>query len=599
MSSSVQIRAIDYVQMLYDNLGFEDHIVWDSYRRDQKESLRSKVSLTLGLPEKPESSADDSKKKDYEKRLKAVENICENIWSQAKYTGGPIFMAISCVCAVPRKVLTVGEAHYSVDFAVLPIFRVMRCISDLSTEKCCMTFVDTHGRVYRNWEAYKNENIIPDCFIVAPKNGILTGKKDSNGKWRVQTENFLSPAGRIGRKIVNGADKACMAVAAASTGLLVGSFFCPPMLCVMPYVTIAGYCTTVWAVGRSAEELYDRIMHEQSVSLKDPNARMFWITTVAGVLGLAAGASMIVLGSLAINGHVISSSIECLVDGLNCTNIGFAGLGIVNGIFHVGSSVLNGEPVSVLQVAQISALTFVFFHSVCNFQRAKTIIENNQNRTIQDLKEKLDSIKKGQFEQLAEKMMSSETGSAGRADFIRSLKSITVHKEIFSNNLPANEVSKNTHGVVGSALLGATNLLLAMTKETSIDREGITIGLANVAKKLNEKAFEKFVQVVKNFIQEYGDEFERRARRKILLKEYIDAIFEKIEEIAEEMKVAVDRIIDQLSTRVEENIFFNRDIRREFEAQSYPEPNIECSVCVGYYKKTYFKHGFMSPYVLY
>uniref|UniRef100_A0A1L8D9U2 Putative conserved plasma membrane protein n=1 Tax=Nyssomyia neivai TaxID=330878 RepID=A0A1L8D9U2_9DIPT len=568
MSSYVSFTAKDYLQNLYENLGYEDNIIWDSYKRGQEDKLKSKILYIMGVPEELDEVANLKEKNIHKQQVEAVEKICESIWNQAKYTGGRLFMGISCVCAVPKDKLSVDEAHMSEDFAVHPVFRVMKCINDVSTEDCCMIFVDTHGRVYQNWESYQKKNVLPSCSIVAPKRGILKGKENTAGKRVVEVETFHSPAATLTGKLVNFTDKTCVVVGLGATVTLVGTCFFPPLLCALPYIGRAGVGSTVWAIGRSVERLVDRSKHEENLSFTDKQARALWLTTVSGTLGLAAGASVLCLGSAARCGFYIPKTMETVVDGLNITTMGLGGVALGNGMFNIGHSLINKEHVSALEAAQVCALLFMFFHSVCNFQRAKTIIEVNKMQTFNDFKEKFDLMKKSDFERF--------TGTTdGKADFIRSLKNSKSYDNIL--------LEKSLY-VVGSA----TKLLFNLAKSPS-DQRTLTLALKAIAKDLNENAFKKFNEFVKDIVTNYREEFERRARRSICIKEYIDKIYEIFEETANDMKRSIDDVIDGISSNENGNILLEYTIMKKFEDEFYPEPNTKCSICIGmYYDKKSF-----------
>lgn len=69
----------------------------------------------------------------------------------------------------------------SKEYCIYPVFRIRRCIrneeNDIFNEGsrgCCMIFVDIFARVYHSWNQFKNNNKLPEGYIIAPTNGILT-----------------------------------------------------------------------------------------------------------------------------------------------------------------------------------------------------------------------------------------------------------------------------------------------------------------------------------------------------------------------------------------------------------------------------------------
>lgn len=64
--------------------------------------------------------------------------------------------------------------------------------------------------------------------------------------------------------------------------------------------------TGVYGASRSAQTLVDRGIHEQSVGLKDTEARNCWISAASNVLGIASAKGVAYLTKVTQSGEVLS-----------------------------------------------------------------------------------------------------------------------------------------------------------------------------------------------------------------------------------------------------------------------------------------------------
>lgn len=59
-----------------------------------------------------------------------------------------------------------------------PVFVVKKChdIADKVSVKNCTLFIDSCARVYQTWELYLENNKLPKCLMVIPKDGRYCGE---------------------------------------------------------------------------------------------------------------------------------------------------------------------------------------------------------------------------------------------------------------------------------------------------------------------------------------------------------------------------------------------------------------------------------------
>uniref|UniRef100_A0A1B0C8P3 DUF4781 domain-containing protein n=1 Tax=Lutzomyia longipalpis TaxID=7200 RepID=A0A1B0C8P3_LUTLO len=497
------------LQEKYDLLGYEDIIIWDSYKTTDKKELKIKVMLAVGIQEKPEipergtMTAEEYEKakkiaeKAHKKNMELIDNICTSLWRQAKYTGGELMMSISYVCIVDEESSAVGLGQICTKFSTSPIFRVKK--------------------VYATWEAYKVENILPAGIVVAPAKGIFVGKKTEREEWAVKLEEFLSPAAQPEAKAAAATDKVSAGVGLASSAILIGAMVpvvAPIALPLAGAAVVGGVVSSGWSILRSSLNLADRSKHEQSIDLSDAEARGSWLGVAGGSLGLASGAAGQALGAMARNGSNISPFIRFGFNGLNVSVLVVNGLGTINGFVDI-FFINDDQPVTAQQVLQLSASLFMFTHSVYNFQTANSIIRSNQDMTIRDVRESLSRNQKRAFDKMSKETIRLKGESTGKADIVRNLKKIPDHKEYFRDmykvNKQLNEANvKPSFGSDGQMQLNGQpgntvptkytggELMMSISYVCIVDEESSAVGLGQICTKFSTSPIFRVKKCQKN-----------------------------------------------------------------------------------------------------
>ena len=86
-----------------------------------------------------------------------------------------------------------------------------------------MIFVDESGRVYQNWEKFKENNKYPKAAIVAPKKGWYRLTDEET----LETEVFFTPACSAMSSLANTLDNINMGTGLVASGVLITSVFMP------------------------------------------------------------------------------------------------------------------------------------------------------------------------------------------------------------------------------------------------------------------------------------------------------------------------------------------------------------------------------------
>jgi Domain of unknown function (DUF4781) len=157
-------------------------------------------------------------------------------------------------------------------------------------------FVDKTGRVYQDFQDWKDNNKLPAGRVSYFADGHISEKKD--GKPNIVTENThavvdtpLEHIKQVGDWVATGVG---IVVGVAAVGALIlgtGGLATP--------LVIAGGAAALWGATSEGSKLYDRYDHQESLSLADAEARSAWIGLTANMVGFAAIGSSIRAGNAA------------------------------------------------------------------------------------------------------------------------------------------------------------------------------------------------------------------------------------------------------------------------------------------------------------
>lgn len=175
----------------------------------------------------------------------------------------------------------------------LPLFRVDN--ADGTTRG----FVDTSGRQYSTFSAWKAENTLPPGEVTYPANGHLVSKGD--GQPMLVSEATVSTIDTTREHVIDWVEKAGLVggfVVGAAALIGVGGVVVP----------LAGAALALGFGGKAVAGLVDAARHHESLNpLTSASARGNWLTAGASLVGLGAGAAATVaVRELASAGQVAS-----------------------------------------------------------------------------------------------------------------------------------------------------------------------------------------------------------------------------------------------------------------------------------------------------
>ena len=179
-------KAVKEQQSYFDLLGTPK---WREYKPQDYNNLKRNIGFALfGPPRKEpdENSKDDTGYNNQE--MKHINQIFDTIKKCMKK-----HMDQLNICVSFFFVLTKTED----DNSRVPVIRIPE--HDLTVQQNNNIFIDSSGRMYKDWQNYLETNKLPECVLCYPKNGVYSAVSGV-----VEVEFGISPAGKIGRKILRG-----------------------------------------------------------------------------------------------------------------------------------------------------------------------------------------------------------------------------------------------------------------------------------------------------------------------------------------------------------------------------------------------------------
>lgn len=203
-------------------------------------------------------------------------------------------------------VLPIQFAADGVGTVELPLFRVVD--EDTGAER----FVDNVGRVYDDFDDWKKNNVLPPGNVTYPQDGHL------DEKVTLATRNTPNTIDTPGERISAFLDTASLVGGTIAGGAIIlgsGGTLAP---------VVVGAAAS-WQVYRSADQLYDRYQHGQSVNpLEDPAARAAWLDVGAGALSIAS------LGATGVAGRLVNTGSRYAASGATAASFLRVGAGALD-----------------------------------------------------------------------------------------------------------------------------------------------------------------------------------------------------------------------------------------------------------------------------
>ncbi|XP_013199756.2 uncharacterized protein LOC106142516 isoform X2 [Amyelois transitella] len=456
------LSPVEIQQEYYENLSDCD---WVKYEKSERNLLLQNVAFALfGGPSiegeltmvKAGQSAhlEGYTTRQQEAVLKVYKKLCEQ--SKFSQNDEDIMMTVLLtVCAKPKplKFYNIQPANYwidlhqrnDIDIWCTPVFRVRKCIPTTVGAKSCRVYIDENARVYQDWDSYLKNNTLPKCVLIVPENGEYNGTiVEGDEAFAVKLSVVPSPSLGVTARVLSSADTVSTVASLGALGVLGVAAVTPVGPAVLAGAAVATITTGIYGLVRSSYHLKDRSAHEQTISIKDPEARGSWINIAASSVGLAAGAASNLLSRSAAAGTNLTKTGQVLtvsVEVLRRANLFTGAVGVINSLAHIIVKYRkHGEKPTKLELFQFTTATLFFCNAVMSNRTAQNIIEEAQASTINNYRASLRSNRHRKiFDKLSAESRRVQGNVQGNAEVIQGIKNIANKDQYFADVLRINK----------------------------------------------------------------------------------------------------------------------------------------------------------------
>ncbi|XP_076679936.1 uncharacterized protein LOC143375079 isoform X1 [Andrena cerasifolii] len=280
------------------------------------------------------------------------------------------------------------DEQSNINIQQMPIFKIKRATGTVTE----IWYIDMYERVYKSWTDYKENNVLPPCTMVLPKDGLYQpdpGHEITDVSSDVWLEIVDSPSSSTLSSVLRSADTASSIIGIAGLGVGIASMFTPIGPVVLGASAAAAGINGIWTIGRSAQNLMDKKSHEES--LTDRAAICSWLAITGGTVGIAATGGTTILTRAVQNGAHINRAARLAYNSLVLSNLGVNGIGIAYQAYCIYQRYQEGQEISTVDVLSLGTHILFFGNAVVNLQFAGELIESTQGRVLDDYRNSIRS----------------------------------------------------------------------------------------------------------------------------------------------------------------------------------------------------------------
>ncbi|PNF18695.1 hypothetical protein B7P43_G04997, partial [Cryptotermes secundus] len=406
-------------QCLYEKFGDRD---WDCYKCDEEKLLERNLGYAIfGRPDElPESENDFT---GYPKeKLTEIRKVSAIIKKHSK--DSPECQGSEMLVSTIFVFLNREDQLFP-----FPVFRIPGCDPKDAKKAGPEKFVDSNCRVYKDWDDFLKSNQLPSGSYCYPRGGVYIG--DENDK--VILDFGKTPASSFTNTLLSVCDTASSLIMVGGMAVSLTAMFTAVAAPVAAAASAGAIWTGVYGASRSTQTLVDRGRHEQSVGLKDTEARNCWISAASNVLGIASAKGVAYLTKVTQSGEVLGRTGRVMVTALNYGSLAANGLGLFS-TFVALCEKHNSEGVTPLEVFQFGSSLLFFSMSAMNTKTASAIIKETQSGIINEFEGSLRSNRhRRMFRRVAKQTQGNDGNSMqGNAKVIRGINHITDKDDFFA-----------------------------------------------------------------------------------------------------------------------------------------------------------------------
>nr|XP_033333647.1 uncharacterized protein LOC117224652 [Megalopta genalis] len=499
MNQQVKDFAVKYHQFFYELLPD-----WFLYGYTDRTYIYERIGFALyGPPDYDEhkelnnDNADLCTFKGYNKdACKTITKIYKKILQS---NGGNNFIQVGIIYIVvfdheqPKNLTNSSDNCLNRTF-VLPIFKLKL--------KDTILYIDNDARVYKNWEDYLENNTLPKCMMIIPKEGIyqcnpyLPVTKWSSTVW---IQILPSPSCKAVKAVLKVVDISSSVVGIGSTiGLGVASLLTPvgPILAGASLIGCA--VSGAWNIGRSIGRLVDRSNHVESISPTNGDALSAYFGIASSALAIGTNGGAMLMTKAIARGARIGDIAKVTFNSVVISNLAVSGCGIAFEGYRLIDQYQTQKKVNILDVMLFSSHILFFSNSLIKSKLASELIGASRGTVLEKFK---NFLRSDRFEQEYARVLGNKSSSTG---IIHNLKKITSGTE-FLNTFSKIARNKSYQSIFfdGMVLLNGITLLDPFVVAQELLTSGV-ISLVNPeSSPLNKQIVAGLTTSVKDLLREF------------------------------------------------------------------------------------------------
>ncbi|KAM0728469.1 hypothetical protein ACS0PU_005251 [Formica fusca] len=329
-------------------------------------------------------------------------------------------------------------------------------------------YIDICGRVYKSWADYIENNNLPKCTMVVPKDGFYQANlsypitEDYSTVW---LEVIDSPACTWTTRICSGMDVISSITGFGTAGLCVASLFTSLAPAAVITGLVANGASSIWTVARSSQQLADRKSHKESIDILNKDALPHWVGIAGTIFGLGTVGGSAALSKAAANGKTVPTFAKVAFNTVQGGTLFLNGAGIIYQGYNMIDKYMTDKTIDKIDALYMAIHIMFFIGAVVKIQFANDIIKSTQGKIINDYKDALrkKNLRK-KFNRIAQR--AAENNACKISENAEVIKYIKHHEQILSVKLPVNQsvthdqiLDKAPHNMVWSFEQGKLKLI--------------------------------------------------------------------------------------------------------------------------------------------
>lgn len=220
--------------MNYQQNFYEVSSDWNTYKPDEHVYLKNYIGYALYGPPEYEEECCDTGDGLYVYSDDGAMSLIESLYNKVVEHGTQlneekeVFCSILYNCFYDESSMSkCDESKLTEVINIIPLFKVQKNIQKKSNVTLHTWYIDTEGRVYKDWNDYLKNNNLPTCIMISPKDGIYQADLKEVWSEKMSTVWVETHSINTSKKITTAVDIASTVVNIGCVGVGIAAIFNP------------------------------------------------------------------------------------------------------------------------------------------------------------------------------------------------------------------------------------------------------------------------------------------------------------------------------------------------------------------------------------